>query len=268
MNYDIPQISVIMSVYNTFPEYLSASINSILKQTFTDFEFLITDDCGNLETRIQLEKYAKTDTRIHLIINQNNIGLTKSLNEMLRISKGKYIARMDADDISRPNRLQEQFDYMETHSQYAVIGCKFSSTRSYISFPFHWNDNMEIRRINLLFFNDGICHPTAFFRKSFLTDNQIEYNPQIKKSQDYSMWVSIAEMGGKIGLCPHNLFFYRIHPGQISSKNHEDQMIYEHIIIHNQLDRFDQNICDKDSNLLYHFYRGELLMKKRNCWQF
>lgn len=253
-----PFISVIMSVYNTLPEYLAEAIESILKQSYTNFEFLIVDDCCQAETKKQLEKYRKTDNRIQIIHNQKNIGLTKSLNIMLNVAKGKYIARMDADDISKPDRLQKQMEYMETHLQYAVIGCRFEFQGKRGISPSFWNDDMAIRRIHLLFYNDGICHPTAFFRNSFLKEHHIEYDQSIKKSQDYAMWLSIADEGGIIGLCPEVLFSYRIHPGQISSAEFANQMFFEQMTIRKQLDRFSPDFCEIDRQLFYHLYRGEV----------
>lgn len=258
MNTKSPLITVIMSVYNTDTSYLSESINSILGQTFTNFEFLIVDDCCQGRTKIELEQYEKADSRICLIHNSENLGLTKSLNIMLKRAKGEYIARMDADDISKPERLQKQLDYMKSHPQYAVIGCKFRITGRRGVSPTDWNDDMSLRKIHLLFYNDGICHPCAFFQTSFLRSHQLEYDPVIKKSQDYAMWLAIADAGGKIGLCPEVLFTYRVHSNQISKAGYANQMQYEQMTIRKQLDRLDPNLTESDRQIFYSLYRGEI----------
>ncbi|HXK49687.1 MAG TPA: glycosyltransferase family 2 protein, partial [Clostridiales bacterium] len=121
MNSEItPAISVIMSVYNS-EQYLQESIDSILDQTFNDFEFIITDDCSTDGSFEIIKSYAMLDKRIKYFRNSENIGLTKSLNLMLDIAKGKYIARMDSDDISMPDRFSKQFDFMENNPEIGVL---------------------------------------------------------------------------------------------------------------------------------------------------
>ena len=114
-----PKVAVLMSVYNG-EKYLREAINSILSQTFNDFEFLIINDGSTDGTADILKSY--TDSRIKIINNEKNIGLTKSLNKGLKIAKGEYIARQDADDISMPERLKEEVAFLEIHKDYAVVG--------------------------------------------------------------------------------------------------------------------------------------------------
>lgn len=117
------RISVIMSVYNTSKEdILENSINSILNQTFKDFEFIICDDGSTDSTYQLIESFAAKDNRIILLKNSTNMGLAASLNKCIRNANGKYIARMDADDISSNNRLQRQFLFLENNPEYALVG--------------------------------------------------------------------------------------------------------------------------------------------------
>ena len=115
------KISVVMSVYNTSETYLKEAIESILNQSLPDFEFIIINDASNRATSAILNQY--TDERIVRIENQQNLGITASLNEGLEIARGRYIARMDADDVSFPERLSKQYQYMEKHPHIAVLGC-------------------------------------------------------------------------------------------------------------------------------------------------
>lgn len=119
----MPQISVIMSVYKEPLDWMAQSIDSILNQIYSDFEFLIVDDNPTDDKLIYfLNDYQKKDSRIKIIVNEQNVGLTKSLNIAIKQAQGKYIARMDADDISCKNRFQVQYDYMEQHLEVDEIG--------------------------------------------------------------------------------------------------------------------------------------------------
>ena len=108
-----------MSVYNG-AKFLDEAIDSILTQTFTDFEFIVIDDASSDDSLHIINSYK--DARIIVLQNTKNIGLTKSLNLGIAKAKGKYIARMDADDISMPKRLEKQFDFMEEHPEFAFVG--------------------------------------------------------------------------------------------------------------------------------------------------
>ena len=121
MNRPKCKVSVLMCVYNR-ETYLQQAIDSILAQTFRDFEFVIVND-GSIDNSWQiLNEYSEKDSRIVLIDNKKNIGLEKSLNKGLAATKGEYVARQDADDISLPNRLQLQVDYLENHPEIGALG--------------------------------------------------------------------------------------------------------------------------------------------------
>ena len=115
-----PKISVIMSEYNTPPNYLRASIESILNQTFKDIEIVIVDDCGKNDLESIIKEYK--DRRIRVIKNDKNIGLVESLNKAIAVSKADILARMDTDDIADENRLEEQYNFMINHEEYSVVG--------------------------------------------------------------------------------------------------------------------------------------------------
>ena len=118
-------ISVVMSVYNG-EKYLREAIDSILSQTYQNFEFIVIDDCSSDNTSYILKSY--TDARMQIIRNDRNLKLPASLNKGLKIAKGKYIARMDADDIAMPDRFAKQVEYLEEHSDVAVVGGSFSNS--------------------------------------------------------------------------------------------------------------------------------------------
>jgi glycosyltransferase involved in cell wall biosynthesis len=115
------KISIIMAVYNS-ENYLSKTIKSVLNQSFKYFEFIIINDGSNDNSRKIINKFKKDDKRIILIDNKENIGLTKSLNKGIKIASGKYIARIDSDDISLPDRLKIQYTFLEKNPKYFLIG--------------------------------------------------------------------------------------------------------------------------------------------------
>ena len=115
-----PAISVIMSVYND-EKYLAKSIESILNQTYSDFEFIIINDGSTDKSMEIIDRYKNEDKRV-VVVNQENMGLTKSLNKAIKLSKGKYIARMDSDDISVSNRLEKQIEFLKHNKDYALVG--------------------------------------------------------------------------------------------------------------------------------------------------
>lgn len=212
------KITVLMSVYNTNEEYLREAIESILNQTMREFEFIIINDASNLQTAEILKQYK--DERIVRIDNDVNLGLTASLNKGLLIAKGKYIARMDSDDISVPKRLEWQYQYMEEHPKVAILG-GWTVTDGRIS-KYQGYASGKWRKVRMLIENVGIAHPTAFIRKCFLVKNNLLYDESLKKSQDYDLWTRCLEYG-KIAIYPRVVLEYRIHNEQISIMNSDEQ---------------------------------------------
>lgn len=220
-------ISVIMSVYNTREEWLREAIESILNQSFSNFEFIIILDCPTDNSRSIVYEYAKSDNRIRIIENEKNMGLTANLNKAMLLSNGKYIARMDSDDIAMPERLMQEFKYMESNLDVAVVGSKalaFTESGEIKVIGSQLTESRELNRIKMLFFNAGIVHPTAFIRKSFVTEKKINYDLGMKKSQDYSLWLDVMENSGVIEEIDRPLLRYRIHSNQITQKDSAEQI--------------------------------------------
>lgn len=214
------KITVLMSVYNTKEEYLREAIESILSQTMREFEFIIINDASNDQTINILDQY--TDDRILRIDNEVNLGLTVSLNKGLSVARGKYIARMDSDDISYPNRLELQYNYMQSHPDVAILGGWTKSNGKISKYQGHASSKW--RKTRMLIENVGIAHPTAFMRTGFLKKHNLVYDESIKKSQDYDLWTRCLEHGD-IAICPHVVLEYRIHDEQISIRNTDEQVM-------------------------------------------
>ena len=213
------KISVIMPVYNA-EKYLKESIESILNQTFTDFGFLIVND-GSTDTSLEIIK-SYDDKRIRIINNEENMGLTKSLNKAVKQAHGDYIARQDADDISLPNRLELQFEFLEKHPEVALLG-----TGVYVI-----NENGDEIEKRIMHPNpkkslskgNRFIHGSVMFRKSVI-DELGAYNETLKYSQDYELWLRISKKYDVENLTAP-LYKLRMHKGSILSRKVEEQQMY------------------------------------------
>lgn len=176
-----------MSVYNG-EKYLSECIDSILNQSFKDFEFLITDDGSTDNTHIILSKYSLKDNRIKIINNEMNLGLTLSLNNMVDIAKGEYIARMDADDVSLPDRFKSQLEFMHMNSKIGVCAVNaIYISNDPIKSPLRRHFSHEQIR-SLMLFNNAMPHGPAMLKGDIFYDRGYRYNLDFKIMQDYELW--------------------------------------------------------------------------------
>lgn len=212
----IPKITVILPVFNC-ELYIQNAVESILNQTFADFEFLIIDDASTDATLSILKKI--DDSRIQLIEKQVNSGYTNSLNYGLQIAEGEYIARMDADDISYPERFARQIAYLDSHPNVVVCGTfyKIVGNNKNIIIPSS-HDDIKIGLLN----GNCICHPSTMIRKKVLEEHAIKYDTSKEPAEDYDMWVRLLPLG-KLHNLPERLFEYRVYNNQVSRKRAEEQ---------------------------------------------
>tara|TARA_R110002126_G_scaffold181187_2_gene329916 strand:- start:4353 stop:5177 length:825 start_codon:yes stop_codon:yes gene_type:complete len=213
-----PRVSVIMAVYNA-DIYLEESIKSILNQSFADFEFLIVDDCSKDDSPNTLKAFSLIDSRIKVYTNKENLGLTKNLNKLIQISKGEYIARMDADDVSLPERFKEQVEYFESHSDIDIIGTfsrNISNSGVVIGHRKVPVTHSEI--LKLLPKLNPMSHPTVMFKASSI--RQVGgYDERYRTSQDFHLWFKAIGNGLKINNIPKVLFEYRMNDSYVSRKS-------------------------------------------------
>lgn len=214
-----PTISVLMPVYNCKP-YIAEAVNSILSQTFEDFEFIIIDDASTDGTVEFIETFK--DPRIQLIRKPHNSGYTNSLNMGLKIAKGKYIARMDGDDISYPDRFRRQLDFFQKYPEAIVCGTNYRIMQT--GKVNHHPSSLEEVKVALL---SGcyVAHPTVMFKKEVLIANNIRYNPEYEPAEDYNLWVTLSQYG-LIGNLNEVLLDYRTHDRQVSILFSERQQRY------------------------------------------
>lgn len=216
----MPKLSVIMSVYNG-GKYLEESIESVLNQTFKDFEFIIVNDGSTDNTKEILEKFSEKDKRIKIIENKENIGLTKSLNKCIKLSKGEFIARMDADDISCSERFEKQVKLLDI-SNAGVISCntllidKKGNLLRKIKLPKRIKSVLKKRNC--------LIHGSLMFNKKILK-NLNGYNERMILAQDYELLLRLSHKF-KIGFVQEFLYKHRVHKKNISRVRLYQQMYY------------------------------------------
>ena len=212
---DCPLVSVIMATYNTEYSMLKESIESIIDQTYRNLEIIIIDDCSSIYNDYSFIELYKDD-RIILLHNSENKGLAYSLNRALKMARGKYVARMDSDDISLPDRIEAQVNYMENHSDVVVLGGSAKVFGSTNAIRANLMNNPEFIRASFLFHN-ALTHPSVMFNRLFFINNSLYYNETYKKSQDYELWVRVYEYGTVIHELKRIVLLYRTFPGQASA---------------------------------------------------
>lgn len=213
-----PAITVLMPVYNAAP-FLRESVSSILGQTFRDFELLIIDDGSTDHSVKVLELF--NDQRIRLVRHAENQRLIATLNEGLLLAKGKYVARMDADDVSLPNRLQLQWDYMERHPDVAVCGMQMEDLdkRQALSRVYEAPDMISAA----LLFSCALAHPTVMIRRAVTTAFPSAYDPGFPHAEDYALWAQIS-VSHRLANLKEVGVRYRLHAGQVSRKYEDIQL--------------------------------------------
>lgn len=222
MREERPVVSVVMSVYNESEKWLRAAIDSVLQQSFEDFEFLIINDYPEREiNKVILREYEKQDHRIFLIENETNIGLTKSLNKGLGQVRGKYIARMDADDISCPERFEKQVILLDSRPEIGVCGCNILifGDRNYLQkYP-------QTDEECFIFQRSPFAHPAVMMRSAVLKKFDLHYNPEFSLAQDYELWCRMHRITKFYNL-QEPLLKYRVTGKQITRNRYREQQFY------------------------------------------
>nr|WP_315177554.1 glycosyltransferase [uncultured Flavobacterium sp.] len=211
-----PEITVLMPVYNC-ELYIKDALESILSQTYVDFEFLIIDDASTDKTVSIIKSYC--DSRIQLIEKPANSGYTNSLNQGLKLAKGKYIARMDGDDISFPERFAKQVAYLEANPESVVCGTSYEilGEDKLVLIP----ESHNVIKLAMLRSN-CIAHPSVMIRKKTLEEFSIAYDTTKEPSEDYALWVQLLAVG-KLHNLQEVLLKYRMHNNSVSRKRVEEQ---------------------------------------------
>ncbi|WP_163527373.1 glycosyltransferase family 2 protein [Halobacillus ihumii] len=214
-----PLVSIIMPVYNS-EEYLDESIKSILNQTYKNFELILIND-GSTDESINIINKFKDD-RIMVYNNDGNKGLIKTLNIGLELSKGTYIARMDADDISTKLRIEKQVNFLKENLDISIVASNaimFSDKYPWIKKHTSYNKGVDAIKCELLFQN-RIFHPSVMFRKSIIETDKAFYNDDHIMCEDFGFWQLLADKNN-IEVMKERLIHYRMSNTSITSKSRD-----------------------------------------------
>jgi len=210
------EISVLLSTYNESIEDIKNAINSILEQTFTDFELIIVNDNPDNKLIIDYLDTIKNKKNVKVIYNKENIGLANCMNKAYKIASGKYIARMDADDISVSNRFERQIELMKTGIYDLVCtNFHFIDTKNQILDKKH-RDYSGLTLEKAIFRGNVIHHPTVMMTREIF--EKVGGYRDFPCSQDYDLWLRMAEIGAKFYLLNEDLLGYRIREESVSNK--------------------------------------------------
>lgn len=206
-----PMVSVLMPVFKTAP-YLQEAMDSMLDQTFLDFELIVLNDCSPDNAEEILDAY--DDPRIVRYKGEINVGLSNVLNVGIGMARGKYIARMDSDDISLPQRLQVQVDYLDKHPDVDLVSV---GMRLFGAKEATWvrERNPEKVKINALF-HSPVLHASSVWRKESFEKYHLRFRQEMVPSEDYDLWTRALVKGLKLANLPEVLYEYRIHDTQAS----------------------------------------------------
>lgn len=207
----MPSVSILMPVYNAEP-YLSEAIQSMLNQTYADFELIILDDCSTDRSAEVVQTFS--DTRIIYHRNEVNSGLANNLNTGLKLAKGKYIARMDGDDISLPHRLQTQVDFLESHPDIDLCSCAMQMFGADNQLWIRDRDPEQVK-ITMMFYS-AVLHASSVFRRDVFEKNNLYYKQETFPAEDYDLWARAAFFCRMVNL-PDVMYLYRMHRTQVTS---------------------------------------------------
>ena len=209
-------VSVLMPVYNTKYDFLRQAIESILSQTYEDFELIIINDASTDNAEDVILSYK--DNRIKYYKNERNLKLIATLNKGLDLCSGKYIARLDSDDYCSSQRLEKQVEYMDTHPETGVLGTLFEFV------PEHVREIVNVEDIPLCirYIPGCLLHSSAMMRKSVLTDNKLYYNSDCLHAEDFKMWSDVSRVAN-VAVLPEVLTYYRQTETGICAQNKKFQ---------------------------------------------
>lgn len=264
----VPELSVILPVYNA-EDYISEAVDSVLSQDFESFELIIIDDCSTDSSYEILKKKSESDSRIRLYKNEVNLRLIKTLNLGLSLAKGKYVARMDADDVCRRDRFTKQYSYI-SKGNVAIVGSNykvFGTKERLIKLP---EDDTSCK-LSLLTCSP-FCHPVVMMNLDIIKGNGLEYDENYIHAEDFEFFIKLSKCG-EVHNIQEQLINYRYHDSQISNvhKNQQIESRVKAILEHYNVDenKLVKSILamGKDSSAIdtNQFYKGifELLLYRK-----
>lgn len=238
-------ISIVMPVYNC-EDYLTEAIESMLSQTFSNFEFIIVCEYGTNEKSMEIvTKYASQDSRIIIIKNKTRLGISASINEGIKIANGKYIARMDSDDISARRRLEIQKLYMDTYSDIGLCGIRHRVIGD-PNWIVDYSANPEYLKCDLLFMSP-LRHPSIMIRKSVIDQYGLWYDTNLEGVEDYELYIRASKYINLSNILEDDLFYHRRSDKNLSLIYRErDNEIQTNLLKIMYKEQLGLNLSDKD----------------------
>lgn len=250
----IKKVSVIVPAYKA-EEYLAETIDSVLGQTFPDFELLVVVDDLEDECSCIVRKYGEKDSRVSLVHNTRGTGISGALNTGLKHARGEYVVRMDADDICHPSRFEKQVAYMDENPDVGVLGTRmstFGAEEKKLWYPFPL-DNDRIK-VAFLFYT-AVAHPTIIMRKEFFDKHDLKYDESKRCAEDYDLWTRAVGIF-KFANLKDILLSYRLHDSNASSLRAEEHRVANADILKRQLSEIGVVPTDEEIDLHMCLYWG------------
>ena len=257
----MPKVSVVMPAYNA-EKFINETIDSVLDQTFCDFEFIIINDCSTDDTEQIIQLYS--DQRIKYIKNDFNSGIAKTFNKGLDIASGEYIARIDADDICMNDRIEKQVNFLDRNRHIGACGGAIHL--------FGTSGDMGVRhlpvsakhvKVNMLF-NMSIANPSSMMRANIINTYNLRCDPDAEKGEDYDFWVRFADVA-RISNLPDVLVRYRIHPKQSTVEYKTEQLSVGDNVRKRLLKRLINNVTEAEFEIYNRVALGERNLTTDEC---
>ncbi|MFH0780842.1 MAG: glycosyltransferase [Pseudomonadota bacterium] len=256
------KITVLMPVYNA-GALVGTSVRSVINQTFTDFEFLIIDDCSTDNTVAILESFS--DRRIRLIKNDTNLGVARTLNRGLDLAFGKYVARMDADDICCPERLKKQYHFMERNPNVGLAGTWVKYFGDQLPVVERAPSGPEVVKAFMIFDNP-IFHPSVIIRKEEFDRNKLRYDPYYNRTEDFELWLRASECFDLDNI-EEPLLKYRCHKSSVTSSASEVMNQQACGLLKHGLEKFRESISSEELLLHYKVSKGQRMQSVKELCQ-
>ena len=244
-----PLVSVLIPCYNA-EKYLESAIRSILSQSYTNLEVIVINDCSTDSSLDLLMRLASEDARIKIVNNEENLKIVRTLNKGVKLCNGEFIARMDADDLALPLRIEKQVDFLLKNPSIDILGTLFNTftDKHPQKFSLHTNPLHDNELRGYMLFKSGICHPSAMIRKRVFTELELHFELQYLHVEDYAFW-SKALYKTKIANLGEPLLLYRVHEDQISTLNNKLQQDNKKKIYSIHMERLGIEISDENLSL-------------------
>ena len=210
-----PKVSVLVPVYKTNVEHLKENIQSVLNQTFKDFELIIVDDCPSCPSRATVESF--DDPRIKYVVNEANLGISESRNKLMSLAQGEYYAVLDHDDVCAHQRFEKEVEFLDNNPRYGAVSSNYMviPANEQMYRPEH-NSEIKSQLCSMM----PMLHPGMMLRASVIKKYNIKYREEYSPCEDYMLCIELANYTMLHNL-QENLMFYRDHPGNTSNTQHE-----------------------------------------------